>query len=171
MSRPNSSYGPYLVDRDGAPLESDWRLIADDEAADVASVLGFERALRDLAAGAADHVGVRILVGQDVRELAPWLDRIALIEVDFPRYRDGRGYSTARILRQDLGYAGPLRAVGDVLRDQLFLMLRCGFDQFLVKDRDPAEALRWARDSFTAIFQSAADSHIPAWALRHGMTV
>src|SRR3546814_9221749 len=64
-----------------------------------------------------------------VRELLPYLDRISLVEVNFPSFGDGRGYSVARILRE-AGYTGELRAVGDVLVDQLFYMRRCGFASF-----------------------------------------
>ena len=167
MSQPNSSYEPGLVTRDGTLIPNGWRLLADEETTggDGPLVLGFDRALAELG-GLDGHYGVRILPGDDVRLLAPFLDRIALIEVVFPGYRDGRGYSTARILRQDMGFAGPLRAVGDVLRDQLFYMLRCGFDEFLVKDRDPAEAVVSAARRYSIVYQAAADAGRPAWALR-----
>src|SRR3546814_17841986 len=67
--------------------------------------------------------------GDDVRLLLPVLDRVRLVEVDFPRFRDGRGYSSARILRES-GYTGELKATGDVLVDELLFMRRCGFDSF-----------------------------------------
>lgn len=167
MSQPNSSFEPALVSRGGELLANDWQLLGDDEAvgADGAYVLGFERALRDLD-GLNGRYGVRINPGDDVRRLAPFLDRISLFEVNFPGYRDGRGYSTARILRE-AGFTGAVRAVGDVLRDQLFYMLRCGFDEFIVRDRTPAEAVTSAAKRFSTTYQSAADSARPTWALRH----
>ena len=75
------------------------------------------------------QVRVRIEAGEDVTVLFPHLDRVRLIEVDFPRFRDGRGFSTARMLRE-AGYTGELKATGDVLVDLIFFMRRCGFDAF-----------------------------------------
>ncbi len=80
-----------------------------------------------------------------------------LIAVHFPAFTDGRGYSTARLLRQRYGFAGELRAIGDVLRDQLHELARCGFDSFALRqDQDPAEALR-AFDDFSESYQAGAD--------------
>ena len=76
-----------------------------------------------------DATAVRLEAGEDARQLIPHLDRLQLIEVSFPRFRDGRGFSSARILRE-AGYKGELRAEGDVLIDLLFFMRRCGFDSF-----------------------------------------
>lgn len=110
---------------------------------------------------------VRIEPGDDARLLLPHLERIALVEVNFPAYTDGRGYSAARILRE-AGYTGELRAVGDVLIDQLFPMRRCGFDAFAPQERlDPADAeaafARWEQ-----VYQHAADSgRRPIAELRH----
>ena len=80
-------------------------------------------------AGQADATAVRLEAGDDARALVPHLDRMALVEVSFPTFRDGRGYSSARVLRE-AGYFGELRAAGDVLVDQLAPMRRCGFDSF-----------------------------------------
>ena len=81
----------------------------------------------------------------------------ALIAVHFPAFTDGRGYSSARLLRQRYGFAGELRATGDILRDQLYELARCGFDSFLLRqDQDPADALR-AFDDFSDAYQAAAD--------------
>lgn len=79
--------------------------------------------------GQSNSTAVRIEAGEDARELLPYIDRLSLVEVNFPAFGDGRGYSAARILRE-AGYAGELRAVGDVLVDQLSAMRRCGFDSF-----------------------------------------
>ena len=80
-----------------------------------------------------------------------------LIAVHFPAFTDGRGYSTARLLRQRYGFAGELRAFGDVLRDQLFELARCGFDSFVLRDdQDANDALR-AFDDFSETYQAAAD--------------
>ncbi|MEL7683435.1 DUF934 domain-containing protein [Citromicrobium bathyomarinum] len=109
-------------------------------------------------------VAVRIEPGGDARELLAHLDRLARVDIAFT---DGRGYSAARILRE-AGFAGELRAVGDVLVDQLAYMRRCGFDAFAPDspiDMADAEAA-FAR--FPEVYQSAADPRTPIWALRHG---
>ena len=72
---------------------------------------------------------VRIEAGDDVRRLGPHLERVRLVEVDFPKFRDGRGFSSARILRE-MGYTGEIKATGDVLVDLVYFMRRCGFDSF-----------------------------------------
>ena len=77
-------------------------------------------------------LGVFVAPADDVTKLEPYLDRIALIAVSFPAFNDGRGFSHATLLRERLGYQGELRAVGDVLIDQVPLMLRTGFDSFAV---------------------------------------
>ena len=79
---------------------------------------------------------------EDPAALAAMLERLSLIAIRFPKFGDGRGYSIARLLRERYGYRGELRAVGDVLRDQLLFMKRSGFDSFsLREDQDPDEAL------------------------------
>lgn len=168
--RPNSSFAPTLITRDGEVLPDGWQLLNDEDTitGDGPHVLSFARALSELD-GLNHSCGVRVMPGDDVRLLAPFLDKVALIEVVFPGYRDGRGYSTARILRDDLAYTGPIRAIGDVLRDQLYLMLRCGFDEFVVRDHDPAGAIAAASNRFSVAYQSAADSRVPVWQLRHGV--
>lgn len=170
MSQLNSSHEPKLVTRDGTVIPDGWRLLADEDVigADGPVVLGFERALKELD-GLNGKYGVRVNPGDDVRKLTPFLDKITLIEVAFPGYRDGRGYSSARILRQNLGFTGEIRAVGDVLRDQVFYMMRCGFDAFLIKDADPEGAVAHARTLYDTAYQSAADGLKPVWARRHGI--
>lgn len=158
MSRPNSSYEPQLVNKAGETLPGD-----------EIEALDFDRAVADLASLNGSYA-VTIQPGQDVRELLPFIEHIARFDIAFPGYRDGRGYSSARILRE-AGFTGAIRAVGDVLRDQLFYMLRCGFDEFLIKDAVPSEAIRAAARRYATTYQSAADSAAPAWALRHLVTV
>ena len=110
---------------------------------------------------------VRIEPGDDARELLPYLERIKLVEVNFPSFTDGRGNSAARILRE-AGYAGELRAVGDVIVDQLPALRRSGFDSFAPEVAlDPADAeaafARWPH-----VYQADALGSAPIWKLRHG---
>ncbi|MNB55964.1 hypothetical protein D3C87_889960 [compost metagenome] len=75
----------------------------------------------------------------EVESLVPWLASLPLIALDFPNFRDGRAYSQAYLLRSRFGWAGELRAIGDVLRDQLSHMRQCGFDSFAVREDKSAE--------------------------------
>lgn len=115
--------------------------------------------------GQSNATAVRIEPGDDARELLPHLDRIALVEVNFPAFGDGRGYSAARILRE-LGYDGELRAVGNVLVDQIVAMRRCGFDSFRPdKPLDDATVER-ALNRYADVYQKTVDGRSPVWAKR-----
>lgn len=117
--------------------------------------------------GQTEATAVRLEAGDDARALLPYLDRLKLVEVSFPRFRDGRGYSAARILREN-GYTGEIRAEGDVLVDQLLFMRRCGFDSFLPHAAlNPAD-VDAALARFDYVYQGAADAAVPVWKLRHG---
>ena len=110
---------------------------------------------------------VRIEAGDDVRRLIPALERVRLVEIDFPKFRDGRGFSSARILRE-AGYTGEIKATGDVLLDLIWFMRRCGFDSFAPDAAiDPAEA-QAALNRYPHVYQHAADDAVPIWKLRHG---
>jgi len=92
-----------------------------------------------------------------VAELAPVLDRLAVVALVFPVFKDGRAYSQARILREQYGFAGELRATGNVLRDQFVFMLRAGFDTFEVtKDLDAAAFLETVR-RYSVFYQPTGD--------------
>lgn len=110
---------------------------------------------------------VRIEPGDDARALLPHLDRIGLVEVNFPAFTDGRGYSAARILRE-AGYEGELRAVGDVLVDQLAHMRRCGFDSFAPDRPINAADAKAAFARWPEVYQATGDGRTPIWAKRHG---
>ena len=94
------------------------------------------------------------------------LEHFSMIALDFPAFKDGRSYSHARLLRDRYGYEGELRAIGDVLHDQLFFLKRCGIDSYELRaDKDPEDALR-AFDDFTVRYQAAADDAVPIYKLR-----
>lgn len=120
----------------------------------------------DAFADQSNATAVRIEPGDDARALLPHLDRLALVEVNFPAYTDGRGYSAARILREH-GYAGELRAVGDVLLDQLSHMRRCGFDSFAPNQAISVEAAEKAFATWPEVYQRTADGRPAIWAKRH----
>ncbi len=121
----------------------------------------------DAFLGQSNATAVRLEAGEDARALLPQLGQLALVEVSFPTFRDGRGYSAARVLRE-AGYTGELRAAGDVLVDQLPLMRRCGFDSFAPEAPIDAEVLQRSLDRYDHRYQAAADAVAPVWKLRHG---
>jgi uncharacterized protein (DUF934 family) len=87
-------------------------------------------------------IGVEVAAGESVDALAEHFPKLTLIALAFPKFSDGRGYSTARLLRERLGFAGELRAVGDVLADQIPLMRRCGITSFEVHHAPTRAALK-----------------------------
>lgn len=108
------------------------------------AIVGLEAFLEQAATGASG-LGVLISPADDVTRLAPHLDRIALVAVAFPAFNDGRAFSHASLLRTRLGYAGEIRAVGDVLIDQIPLMLRCGIESFAVTNATALKRLAEGR--------------------------
>ena len=155
---------PKLI-KDRVVVEDPWTLLRDGTSlADVPSSapvivpLALWSAQR-AALLARGRVGVWLAPADDPAELAADVASLPLIAVDFPNFVDGRGYSTARLLRDRFGFRGELRAIGDVLRDQLYAMAECGFDAFAVReDRDPHDALLGLRD-FSGLY--TATTRVP----------
>lgn len=107
-------------------------------------------------------VGVQLASHQQATEIADDLGVLALVALEFPSFRDGRAYTTARILRERYGFRGELRAVGNVLRDQYLFMQRCGFDAFAVKDEGALAAWREALGEFSVFYQPTGDGRMTA---------
>jgi uncharacterized protein (DUF934 family) len=97
-----------------------------------------------------------------VAELAPHLDRLALVALEFPKFKDGRAYSQARLIREHYGFRGELRATGDVLRDQFMFLLRAGFDAFEVKKDADAAVFASEVARHTVFYQPTGDGRVPA---------
>ena len=108
-------------------------------------------------------VGVRILPDEAVEDLAYDLPRLALVALAFPKYGDGRAYSSAALLRQRFGYAGEIRAVGDVLREQAGFVVRCGMDAFVPADGSTAEDWAAAAGRYRHVYQRAVDARAPVF--------
>ncbi|QDK35296.1 MULTISPECIES: DUF934 domain-containing protein [Sphingomonadaceae] len=122
----------------------------------------------DAFAAQTNATAVRIEPGDDARDLLPHLDRLSLVEVSFPAWTDGRGYSSARILRE-AGYQGEMRAVGDLVIDMLHHLKRCGFDAFAPDKALNDQDARTAFDRWENVYQATAVDGRPAiWAKRHG---
>lgn len=99
---------------------------------------------------------------RDIAELAPYLDRLALVALVFPGFKDGRAYSQARTLRERYHFRGEVRATGDVLRDQFLFLHRAGFDAFEVKKPADARAFCEALQRYNVFYQSASDGQVSA---------
>lgn len=112
------------------------------------------------------QVGVRLEPDEEIEALAYDLPRIAVVAVAFPKFRDGRAYTSARLLRERYGFTGEVRAVGDVLREQAGFMVRCGFDAFEPADGATPEQWQVAAERYRHVYQRAADNRAPAFAER-----
>jgi uncharacterized protein (DUF934 family) len=111
-------------------------------------------------------LGVWLDSDEEIEALADSLESFQIIALNFPVFTDGRHFSSARLLRERYGYKGEVRAIGDVLRDQLFMMQRCGFDAYAVRpDRDPYDALQGLKD-FSISYQAATDEPLPLFRRR-----
>ncbi|MEP4380142.1 MAG: DUF934 domain-containing protein [Alphaproteobacteria bacterium] len=143
---------------DGVPVPSDG-----------GAIVSLERwqAERDALSGRNAPIGIRLDSDTPAENLVADIDRLDLIAVPFSQFKDGRGYSTARLLRERYGFTGELRAVGNILRDQLAFLERCGFDSFeYAGGTDATEALR-AFDEIEVVYQTATDRRQSAAATRN----
>ena len=161
--------------RDGQHQATDsWLLCASDTTVDAIA----EHNSEDLILPLSCWLNAQELIGQRQGRTGVWLQSderahsltvdgtldvndIPLIAVNFPVFSDGRGYTTARTLREALKYQGEMRAVGDVLRDQLFYMRRCGFSAYDLRDDQDLDAALSAFSDFQEGYQSSVDQPLP----------
>lgn len=122
--------------RDGRFDPDIWSILGDDAPIPEQGFVLLNKARwladREALTASAVSIGLVLYAGDEIGGLEQDLSHFRVIALDFPKFADGRSYSTARLLREDHGYAGELRAIGDVLIDQIPLMLRCGFDAFAI---------------------------------------
>ncbi|MCK0207870.1 DUF934 domain-containing protein [Starkeya koreensis] len=159
----------------GHIVEDKYVRVSDEDALPegVPVLVGVDRFLKEAEAlkGRQAPVGVIWPNNRPIAEIAPYLGQLSLIALNFPIFRDGRAYSQARLLRERLGWTGPLRAIGNVLRDQFLLMQRSGFDQIeAVKEAD-AEAFDEAVHRYTVFYQPATDERPSLLRQRLGRTL
>jgi uncharacterized protein (DUF934 family) len=146
---------------------ADGGLPAVPPAGDVLIPLGLWQGLAgELLERGSGRIGVWLDSHEDPAALADSLGHFALIAVRFPQFTDGRGYSIARLLRERHGWKGELRAFGDVQRDQLHYLARCGFDAFELNDGIDGEAALAAFRDFSEAYQAAADQPLPLYRRR-----
>jgi uncharacterized protein (DUF934 family) len=143
----------YVRVADGAPMPDG-----------VPVIVTAERFLADAAQLIARDAPIGVLWPNNrrVAELEPWLKELSLIALVFPKFRDGRAYSQARLLRERYGYRCELRATGDVLRDQFQFLVRAGFDAFEVKKPADARVFAEAAARYSVVYQPSADGRLPA---------
>lgn len=160
---------PHII-RERAIVDDHWQVLRLDaeqspESAEVPPgavivPLPVWQAQREALIARAD-IGVWIAPDQSADSLKDDFPRLKVIAVDFPKFTDGRGYSIAYNLRRRLGWQGELRAIGDVLRDQLFQMARCGFNAFATRaDRSIHDALK-GLSVFSETYQASVDNPVP----------
>jgi uncharacterized protein (DUF934 family) len=161
-----------LLTKDRTLVDDRWVLLA--ETAAIADVPASTPAIVPLALWVAQHdmlaarddIGVWLKPADDPDSLAGDVARLPLIAVDFPRFADGRGYSTARLLREKYRYTGELRAIGEILRDQLYYLRQCGFDTFALQaGRNVAEAPA-AFGDFSDNYQATVAQPVPLFRRR-----
>lgn len=157
-------------------IEDQWTLLPAD--ADVQDALDCQQPIIPLALWQAHadqlrsiaQLGIWLDSNELVEDLAQDLEVFSLVALNFPVFTDGRHFSSARLLRERYAFKKEVRAIGDVLRDQLLMMKRCGFDAFAVRDdRDPHDALR-ALDEFSVQYQGAWDIPLPLYRRRAAAT-
>ncbi len=115
---------------------------------------------------AINPIGVWLEAEQEIESLLDDLELFTVIALNFPVFTDGRHFSSARLLRERYAYSGEIRAIGDVLRDQLFFMQRCGFDAYALRsDRCPIDALK-SLTELSVSYQAAYDQSLPLYRRR-----
>ena len=160
--------------RDGHLVEDQWMRVDDDAAlpADTPVMVSPARwrASREALLSSGGPLGIRLDSDQTPELIAADIGHFDLIALDFPKFTDGRSYSHARLLRERFGFTGELRAVGQVLRDQLPLMHRCGFNAFEVAGEHALESWVRAMHEITVRYHPAADGQAWAYDVRRRRT-
>lgn len=158
-----------VINKELQIIDDGWQLIADEAelpAGDVIVSVARWQKERDALLARGGKLGLKVNGDTPVTAIADDLKYFAMIALEFPKFGDGRCFSHARLLREKYGYKGELRAVGDVQRDQLYFMRRCGIDSFAVRaDKDIEDALN-AFKEFTVRYQPAGDDAQPIYRYR-----
>ena len=160
--------------RAGNLAQDDWAVLEDGrtelESSGGKVIVTLARWRADREALLAQHAAVGVLVPNtaDIEAVHPEIADRPLIALQFPAFSDGRALSQAVVLRKRLGFRGELRALGDVIRDLVFWLGRCGFDSIVPRKDQNLESCRAALTEITVAYQAAADAHTPVWKRRRG---
>lgn len=158
--------------RGGELVSDDWTVIEDGRteiesgAGKVIVTLARWRAEREALLARHAAVGVLVPNTADIEAVYPEIADRPVLALQFPAFADGRALSQAVVLRKRLGFRGELRAVGDVIRDLVFWLGRCGFDSIVPRKDQNLEACREALNEIRVAYQAAADAHTPIWVRR-----
>jgi uncharacterized protein (DUF934 family) len=157
---------PLLKNR-AVVSDDPWTFVKDEDALppgrDVVVSLTRFKSEADALASHQGRVGVQVEPTDAIDDVATKLAKLPLLAIHFPKFGDGRGYSHARRLRERFGFKGELRAIGEVLTDQLFYMMRCGFDAFALVDGKDVEAAIKGFEVFSVTYQAATDEPQPLY--------
>lgn len=165
---------PRLI-KDGAVSENPWRLVSKDaeitdaineQSNQILVHLSLWQNHKEELIGSEKEVGVWLDSEDDPYDLSKDAVDLPLIAVNFPVFRDGRAFSSAAILRERLLFKGELRAIGDVLRDQVFYMKKCGINSFEVEESLDADELLQAFADFKDSYQSTVENPEPLFRRR-----
>ena len=150
---------PRQLLRDGQVVDDDWSYLAEPQGDRPSLILSYAewQGQPDVWAQRDGRLGVVLLPNHKVELLAPHFSRFSLIGLEFSGSSEGRGYSQARVLREQWNFGGELRATGYVRRDQLFFMARCGFNSFELPDAD-IELASTALSTFSRAYQPSNDA-------------
>lgn len=163
--------------RGGEIVADDWTVVEDGRTelgtAGGKVIVTLARWRTEREALLAGHAAVGVLVPNtaDIEAVYPEIDDRPLIALQFPTFADGRALSQAVVLRKRLQYRHELRAVGDVIRDLVFWLGRCGFDSIAPRKDQDLEACRAGLDELTVAYQASADKHTPVWVRRRQIAV
>ncbi len=155
--------------KDQQIVEDTWRFVDEGDAAGDGNVIvPFRRwcAEPELRSAHAGELAIWVDGDDDVQEVSRAINVFALIGVKFPVFSDGRSFTLARILRERYRYRGEIRALGDVARDQLQFMARCGIDSFALRESDDFDAALDAFSELSCVYQHAADDAVPVRYIR-----
>ena len=157
------------INLQGEVLDDQWQLVTDAEQTTVVAHNIIPLSLWQAQSGTLADVkplGVWLDSDQEPDAIAGDLDHFAIIAINFPAFTDGRGFSIARLLRERYGYTGELRAIGDVIQDQLFYLARCGFSSFTLKPDQNIESAVNSLRPFSNTYQAAFDNTQPLYRRR-----
>ena len=160
--------------KDAAVVTDDWHLLAaaaDPNGVDIPSgpvivPLTTWQTAREQLRQREEPLGVWLDTHETADQLGAEAADFELIAVNFPSFMDGRGFTTARLLRERYGFKGELRAIGHFMRDQLCYMKRCGFNAFHFAEATDLGAALKSLDDFTEFYQSATDQPLPLFRRR-----
>lgn len=159
-----------LLDATGQPVPDPWAWVGDGEPvpADRSPIVTPARLKAEgvALAGRDQPLGVRLASHEGAETLEAFLPALSLVAVEFPKFRDGRGFTTARSLRERFGFTGDVRAFGHVLPDQYTFLVRCGFSTVALREGQEADAWRTALGLVTVTYQRAQTGANPVSLLR-----